>query len=172
MFDTLAAAPEWAHLCRYDLLGQKTSLSFKDRWFRRAKNAVARFGLVRPHVTAYPWLATLKHAQPHGCYKVLLIWALGVERDDLRAACEGFLKRLDPASGIVPVLVTDLADFAFFSRLKWLVEYLPDLNGEGLSYRERKVQYLAWRYQDALVVPASAGQANEIEWQEVMEMKC
>lgn len=174
--ETLAAwvaDPEWELLCRYDLLRQKPLRSLGDRWFRRLKNMLARLGLVPPYVTKYSWLPTLKHAQPNGDSTILLIWALGVGRDDLRASCDGFIKRLDRGSSIVivPVLVTDNADFAYFSRLQWLVEYVPPLSGGGVSYHARKEHYLAWRYRDALVVPASAGRASEVEWNEVMEMK-
>jgi hypothetical protein len=166
-----AADPEWSLLCRYDLLRQKPPHSLGDLWFRRAKNMLARLGLVRPHVTKYSWLPTLKHAQPNGDSTILLIWALGVGQDDLRKACAGFLERIDVESSREPVLVTDCADFTYFSRLQWLVEYVPALSGEGPSYRARKLHYLAWRYRDALVVPASAGMACETEWNEVMEME-
>lgn len=166
-----AADPEWSLLCRYDLLRLKPPRSQGDLWFRRAKNMLARLGLARPHLTKYSWLPTLKHALPGGNSNVLLIWAMGVEQDDLREACDGFLKRIDAESSKVPVLVTDCADFAYFSRLQWLVEYVPELNGDGPSYRARKLQYLAWRYRDALVVPASAGKACETDWNEVMEME-
>ncbi len=166
-----AADPEWSLLYRYDLLREKPANTLGDRWFRRVKGMLARLGLVRPHVTQYSWLPTLKHAQPNCEFSTLLIWAVGVVPEDLRAACEGFMKRLDAASGIVPVLVTDVPDFYYFSRLKWLIEYVPELSGYSQSYRERKQHYLAWRYRDALVVPASAGRANEMEWNEVMEMK-
>ncbi len=166
-----ASDPEWALLCRYDLLREKTSISLVDRWFRRAKNKLSEFGWVPPHLTRYTWQPTLKHAQPDDESEILLIWALGIEQDDLREACEGFVKRLDGISGMVPVLVTDSADFAYFSRLLWLVEYVPTLSGEGESCHERKERYLAWRYRDALVVPASAGRVSESEWNEVMGMK-
>lgn len=166
-----AADPDWSLLCRYDLLRKKTPRSLGDRLFRWAKNMLARLGLVPPHVTKYSWLPTLKHAQPGGDSRILLIWALDVGQDDLRKACAGFLKRIDVESNRVPVLITDCADFAYFSRLQWLVEYVPELKGEGGSYRARKLHYLAWRYRDALVVPASAGRACEMEWNEVMEME-
>jgi hypothetical protein len=170
-FAAWAADPEWALLCRYDLLREQTPRSLSDRWFRRLKNMLAGFGLVPPHVTKYSWLPTLKHAQPDGEAEILLIWALGVGREDLRASCEGFRKRLEGISGMVPVLVTDTADFAYFSRLQWLVEYIPPLSGEGVPYHARKQHYLAWRYRDALVVPASVGRACESEWNNVMRMK-
>ncbi len=167
-----AANPEWSLLCQYDLLRQKPPRSLGDRWFRRAKNFLARLGMVRPHLTKYSWLPTLKHAQPEDNITILLIWALGVEQDELRTSCEGFIKRLDGISVMVPVLVTDNADFAYFSRLQWLVEYVPPLSGEGVPYHARKEHYLAWRYRNAVAVPASAGRASESEWNEVMEMKC
>lgn len=165
-----AADPEWALLCRYDLLRRKQPRSLVDRWFRRAKNMLAGLGWIPPHVTKYTWLSTLKHAQPDSDVTILLIWALGVGRDDLHEACKGFLRRLETEASMVPVLVTDFADFTYFSRLQWLVEYVPPLSGEGVSYRARKQHYLAWRYRDAVVLPASAGRACESEWNEVMEM--
>ncbi len=166
-----AADPEWSLLCRYDLLREKPSGSLSDRWFRRVKSMLASFGLVRPHITKYSWQPTLKHAQANVYSSTLLIWAIGVGREDLRVACEGFMNRLEAESGIVPVLVTDVADFYYFSRLKWLIEYVPELSGISPSYRDRKQHYLAWRYRDALVVPASVGRASEEEWNEVMEMR-
>lgn len=166
-----AANPEWSLLYQYDLLRQKPLRSLGDRWFRRAKRILASLGLIRPPVTKYSWLPTLKHAQTNGESRTILIWALDTSKEDLRRACEGFLKRLNSESGTLPVLVTDVADFAYFSRLQWLVEYVPTLTGEGPSYRERKLHYLAWRYRDALVVPASAGVACETDWNEMMEME-
>ena len=96
-----AADPEWELLCRYDLLHRKLPRSLGDRWFRGAKNMLARVGLIPPHVTKYTWLPTLKHAQPDDDATLLLIWALGVGRDDLYEACKGFLRQLDAESGTV-----------------------------------------------------------------------
>lgn len=59
-------------------------------------------------------------------------------------------------SKLIPVLITDQADFAFYSRLGWLVEYLPHLPGSGESYFDRKLAYLAWRYQNVPVIDFSA----------------
>jgi hypothetical protein len=153
------------------LLLKKPPRSLGDRLFRLARNAIARLGLVRPHVTRYLWLPALKHVQSNGDRRTLLIWALGVGREELRLACEDFARHLDDTSGLVPVLVTDVADFAHYSRLKWLVEYVPELSGAGPSYRERKQRYLAWRYRDALAVPVSAGNATTGEWHELMGIK-
>jgi hypothetical protein len=68
----------------------------------------------------------------------------------------------------VPVLVTDVADFAFFSRLGWLVEYVPALSTPADDYGERKRRYLAWRYRDAPALPVSAGLAEFAQVQELL----
>lgn len=129
-------------------------------------------GLMTPHVTQYPWLTTLKHAPARSNAKTLLIWAADAEPNELRPACEGFAHRLKNDARLVPVLVTDVADFAYFSRLSWLVEYLPKLNGDGQSYRARKRAYLAWCYRDALIVPWRAGLASDTEWNALLEAIC
>lgn len=166
-----AAEPEWALLCKYDLLRKKQPTTLGTRLFRWCKKLLAEIGIIHPHVTKYVWVSTLKNVPSEENSTTMLIWALGITLEDQRAACEGFIKRLSLTSGIVPVLVTDIADFAYYSRLKWLVEYVPSLSGKGGSYRKRKERYLAWRYRDAKIVPVSAGYASEVEWYEVMEMK-
>lgn len=164
----LADATEWDLLVRYDLLGKKPPRSLQDRVFRLARGWLAAAGLMPPHVTKYSWLPTLKHVPLAAEVKTLLIWAPGVGRDELRQACEGFATRLKGSTSLAPVLVTDVAAFAYFSRLGWLVEYLPELDGEEQSFRERKRRYLAWRYRDAVVVSVSAGLASEVEWRAVL----
>jgi hypothetical protein len=164
----LAAEPEWDLLTRYDLLGNKSPQSLQQRALRCIRRLLAATGLFLPHVTKYPWLPTLKHTPAPAGARSLLIWALGVEGDDLRQACEGVIDRLAGRIDFIPVLVTDVADFAYFSRLGWLVEYLPALSGEGNSYRERKRRYLAWRYRDALIVPVSAGCLDQAKWDELL----
>jgi len=165
----LASTPEWDLLSRHDLLGNKPPPLFQDRVFRFARKLFAATGLIPPYVTKYSWLPTLKHAPKAADAKALLIWAPGVGRDELRQACEGFSGRLKDNTSLAPVLVTDVADFAYFSRLGWLVEYLPELSGEGPSFRERKRRYLAWRYRDALAVPVAAGLASEMEWMNLLQ---
>src|ERR1700743_1923540 len=128
------------------------------------RRLLASAGLMSPHVTPYPWLSTLKHRVVAADVKTLVVWALGADRNTLRAACEGFSMKLLSDGSVAPVLVTDVADFAFYSRLGWLVEYLPTLSGDGLSYRQRKQAYLVWRYRDACIVPLSAGLGAESDW--------
>lgn len=165
-----ANAPEWALLVRYELLPQKPS----PLWQRRVSQKVGRLlrvlGLSRSRYLAQPWHAGLKHGQCSPRATPLLIWSEGHERQFVRDACEGMKQLLDGCPELVPVLVTDVADFAYYSRLGWLVEYLPELSGTGTSYRDRKRRYLAWRYRHALAVPLSAGLASEAEWETVLGM--
>jgi hypothetical protein len=114
-----------------------------------------------------PWPPGLRQAATSHEAKPLLIWALGTDRDTLREACTGFLNLQELIAGYAPVLVTDVADFSFFSRLGWLVEYLPRLIGDGEAYEHRKLRFLARLYRDAPVLPVRAGlavrdQANDI----------
>jgi hypothetical protein len=166
----LAAMPEWDLLQRHDLLASKPPSSWHERAWRSLRHVLAAVGLISPHVTPYPWQPTLKHRSVSADVKTVVIWTLGADRDQLRAACEGFSKKLPSADGLAPVLVTDVADFAFYSRLGWLVEYVSELSGEGPSLQQRKQAYLAWRYRDACVVPLSAGLASDPEWRALLKV--
>jgi hypothetical protein len=104
-----------------------------------------------------PWPVALKHAIANGRAKPLLIWAIGTDRETLRRGCDGLSRQQSALAGFAPVLITDVADFAFFSRLGWLVEFLPRLAGEGEPYEERKLKVLARLYQGAPVLPVRAG---------------
>ena len=164
----LAAMPEWGLLERYDLLRRWPPKALPDRLFRKVPRSLGSLGLMHPHVTNYQWLPTLKHGRAETGARTLLVWGIGWKRDELRQACRGISDHLAENSRLTPVLVTDVSDFSFFSRLGWLVEFLPELTGTGASYRERKRHYLAWRYRDALVVPVSAGLVSESEWKIVL----
>ena len=94
----------------------------------------------------------------------MLIWAVGADPETLREACTGLSEQWDSLPGFAPVLITDVADFAFFSRLGWLVEYLPRLTGQGVAYEERKLKYIARLYRGAPVLPVSAGLTASV-WQ-------
>jgi hypothetical protein len=97
-----------------------------------------------------------------------VIWALDTDRDTLRAACRGFETLSAAVPGWFPVLITDIADFAFFSRLGWLVEYVPELSAPAGGYAERKQRYLAWRYRDAPALPVSAGLTEDVPIEELL----
>lgn len=104
-----------------------------------------------------PWPAALRRTGANTRAKPLVIWAVGTDRDTLRAACKGFKRMQDVLPEFAPVLITDVADFAFFSRLGWLVEYLPRLRGEGEPYEERKARFLARLYRGAPALPVAVG---------------
>ena len=110
-----------------------------------------------------PWPVSLKQQPTDPQAKPLLIWAIGTSRDTLREACNKLSEQWDSFPGFSPVLITDVADFAFFSRLGWLVEYLPQLEGQGEPYEERKLKYLARLYRGAPVIPVNAGLLSETE---------
>ena len=124
---------------------------------RRALGAILRRLGLRRGPPPEPWEPALKHFETGSEARPLVIWALDAEREALRAACQGFEALRATAPGLVPVLVTDVADFAFYSRLGWLVEYVPRLSAPAGDYAQRKERYLAWRYRDAAAVPVSAG---------------
>jgi len=109
-----------------------------------------------------PWLTGLNHVEGSEGARPFVIWALATDRDTLRAACRGFEALQAALPGWIPVLITDVADFAFFSRLGWLVEYVPEMSGPADNYAERKRRYLAWRYRDAPALPVSAGLTEDV----------
>jgi len=104
-----------------------------------------------------PWPVSLKQYPTHPKALPLIIWAVGTDSDTLREACTSLSTQWDSLPGFAPVLITDVADFAFYSRLGWLVEYVPRMVGEGEPYEERKLKYLARLYRGAPVLPVSAG---------------
>ena len=116
-----------------------------------------------------PWLVRLKQVAGSARAKPLLIWAVGTDRATLREACGGFSTLHDSLPGFAPVLVTDVADFAFFSRLGWLVEYLPRLAGEGGPYEEGKARFLARLYRNAPALPIHAGLEVESRTEKMRE---
>jgi hypothetical protein len=124
---------------------------------KKAGQLLRRLGLLQPRPPPLePWLTELKHVDYGNAARPLLIWAVGIGRDELRSACERINKMQIASSGWAPVLVTDVADFAFFSRLKWLVEYVPSLSAPANRYTERKLRYLAWRYRGLPALPVTA----------------
>ena len=104
-----------------------------------------------------PWPVSLKQQSTDSNAKAMLIWAVGADPKTLREACTGLSQQWDSFPGFAPVLITDVADFAFFSRLGWLVEFLPRLTGHGESYEERKLKYIARLYRGAPVIPFNVG---------------
>ena len=153
------------------LPGERPSLY---RRFRMAVGRILRHLGLRATQPLEPWLPGLRHAERSDEARPFVIWALDTDRETLRAACRGFEKLHAALPGWAPVLVTDIADFAFFSRLGWLVEYVPALSAPAGSYAGRKRRYLAWRYRDAPALPVSAGltaESIELARTEILEFR-
>ena len=146
---------------RYDLQFPAEVPSLYRRLRTNAGRLLRWLGLMRPPPPQpppelEPWLTELKHVDYENAARPLLIWAMNIDRDQLRRACDR-IRELQIASPCwAPVLVTDIADFAFFSRLNWLIEYVPSLSAPADGYSERKLRYLAWRYQDVPALPVTA----------------
>lgn len=154
--EQLAREAETSLTRRYELRfppAERRSLYRRLRMF--VGRILRQLGIRRPPPPE-PWLPTLNHIQHDEGAKPYVIWALDSDRDTLRAACQGFEALQAAMPGWVPILITDIADFAFFSRLGWLVEYVPELSASAGGYAERKQRYLAWRYRDAPALPVSA----------------
>jgi hypothetical protein len=137
------------------------------RRFRRALGDILRrLGLRHGH-SPEPWMPGLQHVVREEEGRALVIWAFNVDRNTLRNACRGFELLQADLPGWAMVLVTDIADFAFYSRLGWLVEYVPALLEPAEDYAIRKKRYLAWRYRDAPALPVSVGLRRDVNVQEL-----
>ena len=158
----LASNPEWSLLVRYELLPQKPIPAWHLRLCYQIGRLLRVLGLNRTRYRRQPWHASLKHGTNYPSAKVLLIWSEGHDRETIRQACDGLKNMLSERTDLLPVLVTDLADFSYYSRLGWLVEYLPELNGD------KKRLYLAWRYRNALTVPLSVGLTDKDQLNECL----
>ncbi len=137
------------------------------RRFRLAVGHTLRALGLRSSRPIEPWLTGLRHQEGKG-EQPFIIWAIGADRDVLRQACRGFVSLQNAWSGRIPVLVTDVADFAYFSRLGWLVEYVPTLSPPAEHYATRKARYLAWHYRDAPALPISAGLREGVRPEELL----
>lgn len=115
-------------------------------WLLRCLEAL---GIKQPD----PWPVRLRQVPGSKHERPLVIWAIGAQRDALREALRSLNNSSELKGDYVPVLVTDVADFAYFSRLRWLVEYVPMLGGDDSSYVMQKSAFLAELYRDAHVIP-------------------
>jgi hypothetical protein len=80
-----------------------------------------------------PWPVSLKQLPIDPKAKPLIIWAVGSDRNTLREACTGLSKQWNSMPGYAPVLITDIADFAFFSRLGAWKSIVSRHSGEGFG---------------------------------------
>ena len=155
-----AKRPDWELMVRYELLPQKKLPNWPQRFSQKVGRALRIMGLSRTRYRNQKWHSALKHASFQPEARTLLFWAERMEQKKMRDACTRAGCLLQNHPGFVPVLVTDSADFLFYSRLHWLVEYLPHL-GQGPDYYNQKRRYLAWRYRDALALPLDAGLVDQ-----------
>ena len=153
---------------KYDLqFISPEELRLRRRLRRSAGRLLRRLGLLRPLPARpprplEPWLTELSHIDYGNTAKPLLIWAMDIDRDELRSACDRIRELQTRSPGWAPVLITDVADFAFFSRLGWLVEYVPSLSAPADGYSGRKLRYLAWRYRDVPALSVAAEMKDDM----------
>ncbi len=166
--DRLASQADVSLPRRYALWHPPGQRRTPYRRFRRALGRLLRWLHLRPTQALEPWLPGLKHVEQSDGARALVIWALETDREQLREACRGFERLLASLPDWIPVLITDVSDFAFYSRLGWLVEYIPTLAEPAGDYRERKRRYLAWRYQDAPSLPVSVGLQHGVQREDLL----
>jgi hypothetical protein len=152
----LASEFDLSLLRRYDLRRpfRHEALGMYRRLRIAIGRALRRVGLRRTPPPP-PWVPALKHLDGADGAAAMVIWGLGLERDLLRRACTAIEAQRAADPRFVPVLITDVADFAFFSRLGWLVEFVPRLSAPAENYAMGKLRYLAWRYRDSPALPIS-----------------
>lgn len=143
-------------LPRQVLLNARSGVPLKNRVFRWLRDVLVALRLIKPGQFGCAWSPKLKHVPVEPGAKVVLFWAVDAfDKQALRLALEAQLERFKSQGGGLGVLVTNVPDFAFYSRLGWLVEYIPALSGTHESYAQEKLRYLAWRYRGADVVPCA-----------------
>jgi hypothetical protein len=147
---------------RYDLqFVSPEELRLRRRLRRSAGRLLRQLGLLpplppRPPLPTETWLAELRYVDYGANAQPILLWAMGIERDELRRACDRIRELLAKSPGRAPILLTDVADFAYFSRLSWLIEYVPSLTAPCEAYGGQKLRYLAWRYRDVRAMSVTA----------------
>ena len=141
-------------LLRPILLNARSGMPLKIRAFRWLRDVLVGLKVIKPGKFGTAWSPRLKHVPAAADAKVVLFWAVGAfDKQELRLDLTAQLERFKSQGGGLGVLVTNVPDFAFYSRLGWLVEYLPELSGTHESYAQEKLRYLAWRYRGADVAP-------------------
>ena len=143
-------------LPRQVLLNARSGVPLKNRVFRWLRDVLVALRLIKPGQFGCAWSPKLKHVPVEQGAKVMIFWAVGAyDKQDLRLELAAQLGRFKSQGGGLGVLLTNVPDFAFYSRLGWLVEYIPALSGTHESYAQEKLRYLAWRYRGADVVPCA-----------------
>ncbi|SMG56517.1 hypothetical protein [Paraburkholderia susongensis] len=167
--ELLSVRCQWKALAR--AFDRRTTLRYRlvpygwrETLLARLADAQALLGIKHGFVPQGGWPVALKHAERSEEGTVVVLWALGSTRETIYQVCDEIARLEGMSAQFTPVLLTDVADFAYYARLGWLVEYLPNWTGPAARHREQKLAYLAWRYRHALVVPLSAAVATLLEW--------
>lgn len=156
-----------ALLRKYEILPRPVLLTagakvpFLLSMLRVVRNWLIAIRLIQPSQFDSAWSPRLKHVSVAQDTKVVLFWAVGeCDKQEFRVVLGAHLEQFKSQGGGLGVLVTNVPDFAFYSRLGWLVEYLPELPGTQESYAQEKLRYLAWRYRGAAVVPCVLNESS------------
>ena len=151
-----ALVSKYEILPRPILLNARSGVPLKIRAYRVLRDVLVSLKVIKPGKFGTAWSPRLKHVPAAEDAKVVLFWAVGeFDKSALRLELAAQLERFKTQGDGLGVLVTNVPDFAFYSRLGWLVEYLPELSGSHESYAQEKLRYLAWRYRGADVVPCT-----------------
>ena len=154
--DQLASAPREPQLDRYEMQRPERpkGLYWQLRWLVGGLlRRLAKAGILPSN----PWPTGLAHTDRKKGAKPVLVWGLGASREQIRDGCDALSRFFENRNDIAPVLVTDVADFAYFSRLSWLIEYVPHIVGNGENFESRKLKLLAKVYPGAAILPLRSG---------------
>ncbi len=152
----LANAPPWDFIIRNELMPQGLKWYFL-RIFMRSRTKIMHIAHRHTHFEKRFWQKDLKHAPRNKAQHSLVLYSEGMEKNTQRTICNKILKFFHDFPQFVPVLMTDIADFAYYSRLHILVEYLPALTCKKETiYKQKKKQYLAWLYRDTVFLDLQA----------------
>lgn len=154
------------------LLTARSGIPLQTRVYRWFRDLLLRLGMIKPSKTAFAWSPRLKHVPVDEDARVVILWAVGqCDKDTLRLELAAALERFKSQAGgvgVLGVLLTNVPDFAFYSRLGWLVEYLPAESEVFGTYSQKKLRYLAWRYKHADVVPVICDTLYPLQMERVL----
>ncbi len=151
-----ALVSKYEILPRPVLLSARCGVPLRIQVFRWLRDVLVGLGVIKLGQFSVAWSPKLKHVPAEQGARVVLFWAVGEsDKSALRLELTTQLEQFKSQGGGLGVLVTNVPDFAFYSRLGWLIEYLPELSGTHESYAQEKLRYLAWRYRGADVVPCA-----------------
>jgi len=152
---------------RYELWPSRQGRGRSYYVLRHALGRLLRRWGMRREPVREPWCGRLRHDHYDESATEVLIWAVGADAEATRAGCRHLQVLLRQSRQFAPILVTDVADFGFYARLGWLVEYIPRLTSPaGTSMYDRKLRYIAWRYRDRVALPVAVCHSLDIAFLE------